>query len=161
MAAESEMVYRWVEWLKCGTDDQQYQAALALRNLAGDAGSKHLIREAGGIESLLRLLDAGTDSMLTVVGAETLSCLAADDSENRVSGRGSDRREGCTTWGLRFNLAFCWLPSCPPSSTRCCSPAHACLVASTPVAIDMSLPPITLTCLADMPLPMLCCCPGV
>lgn len=77
------MVYRWVEWLKCGTDDQQYQAALALRNLAGDAGSKHLIREAGGIESLLRLLDAGTDSMLTVVGAETLSCLAADDSENR------------------------------------------------------------------------------
>eukprot|EP00891_Asterochloris_glomerata_P007776 jgi/Astpho2/7776/fgenesh1_pg.00117_%23_7_t len=83
MAAESEMVYRWVEWLKCGTDDQQYQAALALRNLAGDAGSKHLIREAGGIESLLRLLDAGTDSMLTVVGAETLSCLAADDSENR------------------------------------------------------------------------------
>ena len=93
MAAESEMVYRWVEWLKCGTDDQQYQAALALRNLAGDAGSKHLIREAGGIESLLRLLDAGTDSMLTVVGAETLSCLAADDTENRVSGRGSDRRE--------------------------------------------------------------------
>ena len=88
MAAESEMVYRWVEWLKCGTDDQQYQAALALRNLAGDAGSKHLIREAGGIESLLRLLDAGTDSMLTVVGAETLSCLAADDSENRVSDGG-------------------------------------------------------------------------
>ena len=87
MAAESEMVYRWVEWLKCGTDDQQYQAALALRNLAGDAGSKHLIREAGGIESLLRLLDAGTESMLTVVGAETLSCLAADDCENRVRGR--------------------------------------------------------------------------
>ena len=96
MAAESEMVYRWVEWLKCGTDDQQYQAALALRNLAGDACSKHLIREAGGIESLLRLLDAGSDSMLTVVGAETLSCLAADDSENRVRGRGSDRRESCT-----------------------------------------------------------------
>ena len=84
MQADTETVYRWVEWLKSGTDEQQYQAALALRALAGDAGNKHLIREAGGIEALLRLLDNGTDSTLTIVGAETLSCLAADDPANRV-----------------------------------------------------------------------------
>lgn len=84
MQADTETVYRWVEWLKSGSDEQQYQAALALRALAGDASNKHLIREAGGIERLLRLLDSGVDSMLTVVGAETLSCLAADDPANRV-----------------------------------------------------------------------------
>ena len=84
MQADTETVYRWVEWLKSGSDEQQYQAALALRALAGDASNKHLIREAGGIERLLRLLDSGVDSMLTVVGAETLSRLAADDPANRV-----------------------------------------------------------------------------
>ncbi|KAL3152213.1 hypothetical protein ABBQ32_001299 [Trebouxia sp. C0010 RCD-2024] len=83
MQADTETVYRWVEWLKSGSDEQQYQAALALRALAGDASNKHLIREAGGIERLLRLLDSGGNSMLTVVGAETLSCLAADDPANR------------------------------------------------------------------------------
>ncbi len=84
MQADEETVYRWVEWLKSGTGEQQYQAALALRALAGDASNKHLIREAGGIEGLLRLLESGPDSILTVVGAETLSCLAADDPANRV-----------------------------------------------------------------------------
>ena len=84
MQADTETVYRWVDWLKSGSDEEQYQAALALRALAGDAGNKHLIREAGGIEGLLCLLDSGVDSMLTVVGAETLSCLAADDPANRV-----------------------------------------------------------------------------
>lgn len=84
MQADTETIYRWVDWLRSGTDEQQYQAALALRALAGDAGNKHLIREASGIEALLRLLDSGVDSMLTVVGAETLSCLAADDAANRV-----------------------------------------------------------------------------
>ena len=84
MQADTETVYRWVEWLKSGTGEQQYQSAMALRALAGDAGNKHLIREAGGIEALLRLLDSGLDSILTVVGAETLSCFAADDPANRV-----------------------------------------------------------------------------
>ena len=84
MQADTETVYRWVDWLRSGSDEQQYQAAMALRALAGDAGNKHLIREAGGIEGLLCLLDSGVDSMLTVVGAETLSCLAADDPANRV-----------------------------------------------------------------------------
>ena len=85
MQADTDTIYRWVEWLEVGNDEEQYQAALALRALAGDAGNKHLIREAGGIEALLRLLGSGNDSTLTVVGAETLSCLAADDPANRVS----------------------------------------------------------------------------
>lgn len=85
MQADNDTIYRWVDWLEAGNGEEQYQAALALRALAGDAGDKHLIREAGGIEALLRLLDSGNDNMLTVVAAETLSCLAADDAANRVS----------------------------------------------------------------------------
>lgn len=84
MQADTDTVYSWVEWLKSGSGEQQYQAALALRALAGDANNKQLIREAGGIEGLLGLLHLGPDSILTVVGAETLSCLAADDPANRV-----------------------------------------------------------------------------
>ena len=94
MQADTDTIYRWVEWLEVGNDEEQYQAALALRALAGDAGNKHLIREAGGIEALLRLLDSGNDSTLTVVGAETLSCLAADDPANRVS-------LSCRRWQLK------------------------------------------------------------
>lgn len=85
MQADNDTIYRWVDWLEAGNGEEQYQAALALRALAGDVGDKHLIREAGGIEALLRLLDSGNDNMLTVVAAETLSCLAADDAANRVS----------------------------------------------------------------------------
>ena len=85
MQADNDTIYQWVDWLEVGNGEEQYQAALALRTLAGDAGDKHLIREAGGIEALLRLLDSGNDNMLTVVAAETLSCLAADDAANRVS----------------------------------------------------------------------------
>lgn len=97
MQADTDTIYRWVEWLKSGSGEEQYQSAMALRALAGDAGNKHLIREAGGIEALLRLLDSGPDSILTVVGAETLSCLAADDPANRVC--------SCLQW-----------PVCPYSS---------------------------------------------
>ena len=84
MQADTETVYQWVDWLKSGSDEQQYQAAMALRALAGDVNNKHLIREAGGIEGLLRLVQLGPDSELTIVGAEALSCLAADDPANRV-----------------------------------------------------------------------------
>ena len=85
MQADNDTIHQWVDWLEAGNGEQQYQAALALRALAGDAGDKHLIREAGGIDALLRLLDSGNDNMLTVVAAESLSCLAADDPANRVS----------------------------------------------------------------------------
>lgn len=109
MQADTETVYRWVEWLKSGSDEQQYQAALALRALAGDASNKHLIREAGGIERLLRLLDSGGNSMLTVVGAETLSCLAADDPANRVQSISG-----------QLIPVFCRHPSCLVAGCQSC-----------------------------------------
>ena len=49
MQADNDTIYQWVDWLEVGNGEEQYQAALALRTLAGDAGDKHLIREAGGI----------------------------------------------------------------------------------------------------------------
>lgn len=85
MQADDDTIYKWVDCLAAGDGEEQYQAALALRAVAGDAGDKHLIREAGGIEALLQHLDSGNDNMLTVVAAETLSCLAADDPANRAS----------------------------------------------------------------------------
>lgn len=115
MQADTETVYRWVEWLRSGTGEQQYQAALALRALAGDANNKHLIREAGGIEALLGLLDNGMDNMLTVVGAETLSCLAADDPANRVQSKQMHRVLLLT---VSIN-AFCFLLAQNAKATAC------------------------------------------
>ena len=84
MAAKAESVQQLVQWLKTGSQEKQIQAAMALRNLASDVSNKNVIREGGGIQALLQLLDAGPDNVLTVVSAETLSCLAADDPDNRV-----------------------------------------------------------------------------
>lgn len=83
MASEAPHVYRAIEWLKNGNDEQQYQASLALRSLAGHPANKPMIREAGGIQQLVVLLDGAPDSALTIVVAETLSCLIADDQVNR------------------------------------------------------------------------------
>ena len=84
MGADAPEVYRAVEWLRNGKEEQQYQAALALRSLAADADNKDLIREAGGIQELIKLLDSGPDASLTIVSAETVCCLVADDLVNRV-----------------------------------------------------------------------------
>ncbi len=85
MSSNAEHIQQWVEWLQNGSNEEQFQAATALRTLAGQAGNKPLIREAGGIEALLGVLDDTSEGGLAVLGAETLSCLAADDAANRVS----------------------------------------------------------------------------
>lgn len=95
-------MYRVVEWLSSGRQDQQYQASLALRTLAAQAPNKPLIREAGGIQQLVELLDSRAETPLTVVAAETLSCLVADDPVNRELLRhygGIDKLVGLLTFG--------------------------------------------------------------
>ena len=85
MAATTETsAYTLVEWLESGSEEKKYEAALQLRFLAAKVSNKLAIRRAGGIKALLKLLDAGPDSALTTVAAETLSCLAAEDPHNRV-----------------------------------------------------------------------------
>ena len=84
MAAEEPSLEVLIGWLQTGTQPQQYRAALALRNLSTRALSKHVVRESGGVQALLALLDLPADSVLLVVAAETLSCLAADDPETQA-----------------------------------------------------------------------------
>ena len=88
MASEAPHVYRAIEWLKSGNREQRYQASLALRSLAGHPPNKPMIREAGGLQELVVLLGGGPDNPLTIVVAETLSCLVADDPVNRVGQHG-------------------------------------------------------------------------
>lgn len=85
MATTSEEVTRIITELQSGCEGKQVQAALQLRNLAAEARNKDIIREAGGIQVLLRLLESGHKNDLTTVSAESISCLAADDLQNRVS----------------------------------------------------------------------------
>lgn len=73
-----------VSWLRDGKPGQKYQAALAMRGLASNPGNKKAIREAGGIQGLLENLEGPPNNSMTVVSAETISCLIADDLENRV-----------------------------------------------------------------------------
>ena len=83
-SCEVAQVRRVVEWLNSDRREQQHQASLVLRSLAAHAANKQAIRDAGGIPPLVLLLDNGPESALTVVAAETLSCLVADDPVNRV-----------------------------------------------------------------------------
>lgn len=89
MMADAPQVHRAVEWLKSGKEEQQYQAILALRSLSAEPENKELIREEGGMQELIRLLDSGPDASLTVVAAETIACLVADDPVNRVESKAS------------------------------------------------------------------------
>ena len=84
MSATSEKVHCMVADLRSGSQNRQIQAALQLRNLATVVQNKELIRKAGGIQVLLNLLDCGQPDILTTVCIETISCLAADDLQNRV-----------------------------------------------------------------------------
>ena len=85
MSVSGERVRHIVVELRSGCQDRQVKAALELRNLATAVQNKERIREADGIEVLLHLLDSGHENDLTIVCAETLSCLAADDGATRVS----------------------------------------------------------------------------
>jgi hypothetical protein len=51
----------------------------------GDSEQKAAVRKCGGVEALLALLDGSPEQPMTVVAAETLSCLAVDDVASRVS----------------------------------------------------------------------------
>lgn len=70
--------------MRSGDTQQQYNAIIALRNLATKVENKRAISEAGAIKELLAFLDIGDENPLTIVAAETLSCLAADDPPNMV-----------------------------------------------------------------------------
>eukprot|EP00210_Caulerpa_lentillifera_P004799 g4581.t1 len=83
MKADSPQVQRAVEWLRSGKEEQQYQAILALRCLSAEPENKDLIREQGGIQELIKLLDSGPEACLTIVATETIACLVADDPANR------------------------------------------------------------------------------
>ena len=62
-----------------------------MRNLATKVENKRAISEAGAIKELLGFLDSGEDNALTIVAAETLCCLAADDLPNMVGQPGIQR----------------------------------------------------------------------
>jgi len=83
MTVSYEDVQRLVNTLRSGFQERQVQAAMELRNLASEVVNKDVIRQAGGIQILLHLLDSGHTNILTTVCAETLACLAADDQDNR------------------------------------------------------------------------------
>ena len=90
MTVSPEDVERLVVTLQSGVQERQVQAAMELRNLAAEVDNKEAIRHAGGIQTLLQLLDSGHTNILTTVCAETLACMAADDPDNRVSCDASD-----------------------------------------------------------------------
>ncbi len=80
-----------VAQLFSGPEGQRLRAGLALRDMAGQPAHKAAVREAGGVEALLAVLDGGCQHPLTVVAAEALSCLAVDDPLSRV-GTSSDHQ---------------------------------------------------------------------
>jgi hypothetical protein len=85
MAAEADVVRLWIEAMQSETEEKRYAGAVAIRNLTAVATNKDVIRECGGVNALLHLLDEGPSSVVAVVAAEALSCLAADDYMNRVN----------------------------------------------------------------------------
>ena len=64
---------------------EQLQAVLALRELClnGNGNGKGMVRDAGGVEALITLLDQ-TDENCATIAVEALACLAVDDMLSRV-----------------------------------------------------------------------------
>ena len=67
-----------------GAGGHRLHAVCGLRDLAGDPNSKVAVREAGGVEALLGLLDDTSDPAVTIAAVQALSCLAVDDPASRV-----------------------------------------------------------------------------
>lgn len=67
-----------------GTEEEQLQAADTLMELATDIHNKAAVREAGGVQCLLDLLDDRPEAPITNVAAEALACLAVGDAASRV-----------------------------------------------------------------------------
>lgn len=70
--------------LRSAASQEQLQAVLALRELCTDSGGKGLVRDAGGVEGLLNVLEQADDNCITIA-VEALACLAVDDMPSRVS----------------------------------------------------------------------------
>lgn len=70
--------------LRYGSEAERLHAAISMRNPYIEANDKGVIKEAGGIQALLQLLDQNNQA-LAVASAETLACLAAEDAEIRVT----------------------------------------------------------------------------
>ncbi|BDA42755.1 probable vacuolar protein 8 at N-terminal half [Coccomyxa sp. Obi] len=82
-AETNERARHHVAHLFSGPEEQRLRAALALRDMAGNPAQKGAVREAGGVEALLAVLDGGYRQPQTIVAAEALSCLAVDDMLSR------------------------------------------------------------------------------
>ena len=63
-----------------GAGRGRLHAVCGLRDLAGHPGSKAAVREAGGVEVLLGLLDDTSEPAVTAAAVQALTCLAVDDS---------------------------------------------------------------------------------
>ena len=59
------------------------QAVLALREICLNGSGKGLVRDAGGVEALVTLLEAADENCATIA-VEALACLAVDDGLSRV-----------------------------------------------------------------------------
>lgn len=92
-----------VAHLFSGPEGQRLRAALALRDMAGLPAQKAAVREAGGVEALLAVLDGGCQQQLTVVAAEALSCLAVDDMLSRVGCLATDKSLSTSNFNLCTN----------------------------------------------------------
>ena len=62
---------------------KQLEAAVVLRELCMHGDGKALVRDAGGIEALMSVLEAADESVATTA-VETIACLAVDDVLSRV-----------------------------------------------------------------------------
>lgn len=62
---------------------EQLQAVLALRELCLNGSGKGMVRDAGGVEALVTLLEQ-TDENCATIAVEALACLAVDDMLSRV-----------------------------------------------------------------------------
>ena len=72
-----------VTQLTSSVSEEQLQAVLALRELCLEGSGKRLVRDAGGVEALVTVLD-GTDDNCATIAVEAIACLAVDDMLSRV-----------------------------------------------------------------------------
>ena len=83
MSFKDDHLRALIHSLQHGTEDEQVDAAMGLRNLFAEANQRDVVRESGGIQALLQLL-IQKEKAVTIASAETLACLAAEDSASRV-----------------------------------------------------------------------------
>lgn len=69
--------------LTCPASQDASQAVLALREICLNGSGSGLVRDAGGVEALVTLLEAADENCATIA-VEALACLAVDDGLSRV-----------------------------------------------------------------------------